>query len=55
MLAMDPEIARELPDSVKKWLFAQAVNVVTKSPAGTGALILHGINKHIHDHYGVSK
>ncbi len=55
MLAMDPQIARDLPDSVKKWLVAQAVNVVTRTPVGTGGLILTGINRHFHDHYGVSK
>ena len=55
MLAMTPEVVQELPSTVKKWLVAQAVNVVTRTPIGTGALILTGINRHFHDHYGVSK
>ena len=55
MLAMDPEMASELPASVKKWLLAQAVNVATKTPVGTGALIITGIQKHFHERYGISK
>ena len=55
MLVMDPQVSQDLPEALKKWLVAQAVNVATRSPMGTAGLLLTGINQHMYDRYGVSK